>query len=34
MDRRRLELVRDVEMDGQKEVRISQGCRDGWTEGG
>ena len=34
MDRRRLELVRDVEMDGQKEVRTSQGWRDAWIEGG
>ena len=34
MDRRRLELVRDGEMDGQKEVRTSLGWRDGWTEGG
>ena len=29
MDRRRLELVRDGEMDGQTEVRTSQGWRDG-----
>ena len=34
MDRRRLDLVRDGEIDGQKDVRTSQGWRDGWTEGG
>ena len=34
MNRRRLELVRDGEMDGQKEVRASQVWKDGWTEGG
>ena len=34
MDRRRLERVRDGEMDGQKEVRTRQGWRDTWIEGG